>query len=192
GHAEPILPGFGWHEMIGVRETGVLPVKEVEIRWGDRRFPGTGFAEHFERFDPAARAVATYPDGQPAAYEREHGKGRALLLGTFAGERNQLEPLAMHPLGDALIDWAGITRPGLKSSAFVELRRMTGQSADFVFLFNHGTAAAEVDLAVPLTAAPSAIGELVTGESLRPSGTTFGLKTTIPGETVRVYRLDRD
>lgn len=191
GRAEPILPGFGWHEMIGVRETTVLPVKEVEIRWGDRRFPGTGFAEHFERLDPGARVVATYPDGQPAAYEREHGKGRALLLGTFAGERNQLEPIAMHPLADALVDWAEITRPNLRSTAFVELRRMTGPSADFVFLLNHGAAAAEVDLSVPLTAAPSAIRELVTGKTLRPSGAAFVVKATIPGETVRVYRLDR-
>lgn len=191
GHAEPILPGFGWHEMLGVRETEVRPVKEVEVRWGDRRFPGTSFAERFERLDPGARVVATYPDGEPAAYERAHGKGWALLLGTFAGERNQQDPIAMHPLGDALAEWAGLEKPALTSSAFVELRRMAGPSADFVFLFNHAAAGAEVDLSVPLAAAPSAVRELVTGETLLPSGRTFAVKTTIPGETARVYRLDR-
>ena len=191
GHAEPILPGFGWHEMLGVRETEVLPVKEVEVRWGDRRFPGTSFAERFERLDPGAVVVATYPDGQPAAYERAHGKGRALLLGTFAGERNQLDPIPMHPLGDALIEWAGVTRPGLKSPAFVELRRMMGPAADFVFLFNHAAEAAEVEASLPLTAPPSAVRELVSGETLRPSGAAFTVKTTLPGQSARVYRLDR-
>ncbi|MBE3088166.1 MAG: beta-galactosidase, partial [Chloroflexi bacterium] len=36
GHAEPVLPGFGWHRMFGVRESEVLPVKQVGVRWGDR------------------------------------------------------------------------------------------------------------------------------------------------------------
>jgi beta-galactosidase len=190
GHAEPILPGFGWHEMIGVRETEVLPVKEVEVRWGDRRFPGTSFAERFQRLDPAARVVATFADGQPAAYERTHGKGKALLLGTFADERNQQQPIAMHPLADALIDWAGIARPAMQSSAFVELRRMTGPQADFVFLFNHGAAPAQVALSLPLASAPAAVRELATGEAVSPTGRAFTLESTVPAQSVRVYRLD--
>ncbi|HSK08458.1 MAG TPA: beta-galactosidase [Vicinamibacterales bacterium] len=191
GHAEPILPGFGWHEMLGVRETQVLPVKEIEVRWGDRRFPGTSFAEHFEQLDPAARVVATYEDGRPAAYERAHGKGRALLLGTFAGERNQLDPIAMHPLADALIEWAGVGRPQLTSSSFVELRRMSGPGGDLVFLFNHGDKAANLACSVPLPGPAARVRELTTGESLPPAGATLSLQATIPAESARVYRIDR-
>jgi beta-galactosidase len=34
GHAQPVLPGFGWHKMFGVRETEILPGKQFLIRWG--------------------------------------------------------------------------------------------------------------------------------------------------------------
>ncbi len=190
GHAEPILPGFGWHRLFGVRESQVLPVKQVDVRWGERRFTGTSFAEHFERLDENATVVATFEDGTPAAYERRHGRGRAIILGTFVGERNQLEPALMHPLADILIDWAGVTRPAMRSSAFVELRRASAPKGELVVLLNHGTTAAEVDATLPLTAPPARVRELITGASLPTSAASLVVRTTVPGESVRVYRVE--
>jgi hypothetical protein len=178
-----------------VREAEVLPVKTVSVNWGGRVFGGTGFAERFDTTDSSARAVARFDDGAPAAFERAAGQGRAIILGTLAGERNATDPVAMHPLGDLLIDWAGLARPTLTSSSFVELRRLSAPSGETVLFLNHGSQAARIDLALTLTQTPRAIRELVTGAAVpvgppATAGAPFRLATEIPGERVRVYRID--
>jgi beta-galactosidase len=195
GHASATLPGFGWDRLLGVRETEVLPVTQVAVDWGGRVFGGMSFAEHFEPVDPSARVVARFRDGAPAAFERAAGKGRAIILGTFAGERNAVEPVAMHPLGDLLIEWAGVARPALESSGFVELRRLHAPAGELVLLFNHAAAASRVRLEIPLARPPRAIRELVTGEAGPPgtsgqTGAQFRLDAEIPGQRARVYRID--
>lgn len=191
GHAQPILPGFGWHKMLGVREREVLPVvKQVEVRWGPHRFPGAGFAERFDVLDQSAHAVATFEDGQAAAYERTHGRGKALILGTFAGERNQQEPVAMHPLGDLLAGWAGVARPAVRSTTFVEERRMVAPRGELLFLFNHGTVAAEVEEDVTWRRAPASIREVISGEPIPAKGPALSLRTYVPPQSVRIYRVD--
>lgn len=190
GHAEPILPGFGWHDMFGVRETEVLPVKQVSVTWGGRSFVGTGFVERFRVLSAEARALATFEDGTPAVYERAHGKGRAAIIGTFAGERNATDPAAGHPLGDILADWAGVARPRLTSSSFVEIRRMTAPDGELMLLLNHGTAAAHVDLDWPVARPPARVRELVTGNAIGAGGHTLHVTTDVPAESVRVYRAE--
>jgi beta-galactosidase len=195
GHAAPVLPAFGWDRLLGVRETEVLPVKQVSVGWGGRVFAGTGFAERFNVTDASARVVARFDDGAPAAVERAAGKGRAIILGTLAGERNATDPVPMHPLGDLLADWAGLGTPALTSSRFVELRRLTGQAGEFVLLLNHDQEAARVEFELLLTRAPRAVREIVTGTALtagRPGSPaeSFRLETEIPGGSVRVYRID--
>jgi beta-galactosidase len=195
GHASPVLPGFGWDRLLGVRETEVLPVKQVSVEWGGRVFGGMSFVERLEVTDPSARAIARFEDGEPAAFERAAGKGRAIILGTFAGERNATDPVAMHPLGDLLVEWAGLDRPALKASTFVELKRLAGAAGEVVFLFNHASEAARVQLDLPLQRAPRVVREIVTGAALPPnpsgsSGAAFRLDTEIPPGCARVYRID--
>jgi beta-galactosidase len=195
GHASPVLPGFGWDRLLGVRETEVLPVKQVSVEWGGRVFGGTTFVERFEVVDPSARVVARFEDGAPAAFERAAGKGRAIILGTFAGERNATDPVAMNPLGDLLVEWAGLDTPALTASSFVELRRLAGAAGELVLLFNHGEQAARVDLDLLLGRASRGIRELVTGTAAVPGGAGAGTKrfrlvAEIPAGRARVYRID--
>lgn len=195
GHASPVLPGFGWDRLLGVRETEVLPAKNVSVDWGGRAFGGMGFVEHFEVVDPSARAIARFEDGAPAAYERAAGQGRAIILGTFAGERNAIDPVAMNPLGDLLVEWAGLDRPRLTSSAFVELKRLAGPAGELVLLFNHGSQAARVELDLSLARPPKVIRDVVTGTTVAPggaglTGAFFRLDAEIPAERARVYRID--
>jgi hypothetical protein len=56
----------------------------------------------------------------------------------------------MHPLGEILEKWAGLAQPEWKAPALVELREMDGDKGKFVFLFNHGEKAAEVEFAQTL------------------------------------------
>jgi beta-galactosidase len=191
GHAEPILPGFGWHTMFGVRELEVLPVRQATVSWNGRTFVGTGFAERFAPSGTGERVVASFDDGVPAAFERPHGAGRAIVLGTFAGERNSTDPVPNHPLGDLLSDWAGVERPALRSSAFVELRRMSAPAGEWVLLFNHGAALAHAEYTLRLSRPAGRIRELVTEGELQPSrGPTLTLTADVPPESVRVYRID--
>ena len=99
----------------------------------------------------------------------------------------------MHPLGDILAEWASLARTrSSRPRRFVELRRMSSERGDLVFLFNHGTGPASVTLDLPLRAAFARGRELITGEAVPPTpGAALRLATTIPGESVRVYRLDR-
>jgi beta-galactosidase len=190
GRAEPVLPGFGLHALFGVRERAVLPVKQATVTWNGRTFEGTTFVEQFDVTDPSARAVATYAGGSPAAFERTAGAGRAMILGTFAGERNAQEPVAMNPLGDALAEWAGLTRPDLRSSSFVELRRMLAPAGELVILINHGAGAARVDLTQALRRPASSVRAIVGDAGATVTGTTLTLSVVIPAEWVRVYRVD--
>jgi beta-galactosidase len=191
GHAEPILPGFGWHTMFGVREREVLPVKQVTVTWAGGTFIGTGFAEHFTVLDPTAASIATFDDGEPAAYERAHGRGHAIVLGTFAGERNATDPVLQHVLGDRLATWAGLARRDLRSTAFVEVRRMLGPASELVFLFNHGTTQVHVDYVVPLAHGPRRVREIAgDAEWPTPAAATLPLSIDMPPESVRVYRVD--
>ena len=66
GHGQPIIPGFGWHKMAGVRETQTLPAKTLNVQWGDAKFAGMSFQEEFEQLDPAAKVVAKFENGVPA------------------------------------------------------------------------------------------------------------------------------
>jgi hypothetical protein len=177
--------------MFGVREREVLPVDQVGIRWGTRRFTGGGFAERFDVIDTSARVVAAYDDGQGAAYERKHGRGAALILGTFAGERNQVTPLPMHPLGDLLLDWAGVSRAPLQATSFVEARRMESPRGALLFLFNHGTLPADAQYEWQLAAPAASVRELIAGHpAAGTSGATVSIEATIPPASVRVFRAD--
>ena len=196
GHAQPIIPGFDWHRMLGAREKSVMPRGEFRVRWGDADFAAGTLEERFEALggsealERAARAVAFFEDGSPAAFERAHGKGRAIVLGAFAGQINEAKPAAMHPLGESLARWAGLTPPELRASAPVELQQLRGRAGRLVFLFNHGGGVARVEYACALEKPASRIRELVTGESLETSGERFRLRAEIPAQAVRVYRVD--
>jgi len=190
GHAQPILPGFGWHKMAGVRELQVLPGKTFTVQWGDAKFAGMSFEEQFTQLDPAAKVVATFEDGTPAAYENNYGKGSIIVLGTFAGEPNAIHPVENNPLLDQLAKWAGLSRPEMKSSSFVELRTMDAPNGKLVLLFNHGKAPAQVSYSTELASPAAKISEIMTGTTMAPDGKAFKLSTEIPAESVRVYRVD--
>ena len=190
GHAEGAIPGFGWTDMTGVREKSIDPAKDVAVKWGTTEFTGTSFAEHFSVLDQNARILATFADGTPAAYEHNYGKGSAILLGTFVGQSNEAKPVAMHPLGEILVKWAGLATPDLTAPPLVELREMDSAKGHLVFLFNHADGAAHVEFAENLARPASAVQEIVTGKRGEPSGKRFGVSTQVPAQTVRIYRID--
>ncbi len=189
GYAQPIVPGFDWEKVFGVREKFVAPRPEFRVRWGDAEFPAATFEEHLEPLDAAAKPMATFEDGTPTAFEHPYGKGSALILGAFAGQLNETRPTAMHPLGEILARWADLTQPELTSSAPVELKQLIGGSGRVIFLFNHGTQPARVEFSCTLEKLATRIRELETGDLLAPTGARFQLRAELPPQSVRVYRV---
>jgi beta-galactosidase len=180
GRAQALIPGFALHRLFGVREKSITPRAEFHVRWGSAEFAAATFEERFEVLDASAKPVAFFEDGSPAAFERKHGQGSALVLGAFAGQINETKPAAMHPLGEILARWAGLSPPELTASAPVELKLIEGQAGRMVFLFNHGAQPAQVDYSSALEKPATHIREVVTGATLEPSGSRFRLRAEIP------------
>jgi len=190
GHAEPKVPGFGWDEMLGVREKQLIPSKDFTVKWGPAQFKGTGFQELFEVEDRGAHPVAVTEEGTPIAYENEYQKGRAIILGGFAGQDNYQHPAANHPLGGLLARWASLSEPKLRAPALLELRQMYAAKGRWVFFFNHAEKSASLDFSRQLEKTPLRIREITTGEQISPAGTDLNLKVEVPPESVRIYRID--
>jgi beta-galactosidase GanA len=190
GHAEPAIPGFDWTQMLGVRETSMDPAKEVAVNWNGASFTGSNFAEHFTVLDDSTKVLAKFADGTPAAYEHKYGKGEAILLGTFAGQWNEANPVPHHPLGDILSNWAGLSLPDLKATALVELREMDGPAGQFIFLFNHSEQPAKVEFKETLQNPATKVTEIISGDTLKVEGNRFSVSPEVPSQAVRIYRID--
>lgn len=197
GHAEVIVPGFGWQKMLGVREESLVPGQEFNVKWGDSSFHISGLQEKFQVIDSSARPLAFAADETPIAYEHEFKNGHTIILGGFAGASNYSLPVDRHPLAEILVTWAGITTPRLESSGPLELREMTSGTGGFVFLFNHNHATVHVELTHMLERHPKQIFEIISGEEL-PVGSSMThisgkdaltVQAEIPAESLRVYRI---
>ncbi|HTS06376.1 MAG TPA: beta-galactosidase [Candidatus Eisenbacteria bacterium] len=190
GHAQPMVPGFGWDKMLGVREKQLLPGKEFEVKWGDSHFKATGFQEQFEIKENSVRPVAFAGDGTPIAYENRYNKGVGILFGSFAGEQNYQHPVTQHPLAGLLSHWAGLSEPNLTAPPLLELREMQAGNGRFVFLFNHSDKGAQVEYSRELEKPASRIREVMTGQNIPTAAQKLHIKTEVPAQTVRLYRVD--
>jgi hypothetical protein len=190
GHAEPRVPGFGWDEMLGVREKQLIPNKEFAVKWGAAEFTAATFEEQFDIEDHSVRALASTAEGAPIAYEHTYKKGSTIAFGGFAGLQNYEHPVAMHPLTGIVSRWAGLSEPKLRAPRLLELRQMYAARGRLVFFFNHADSPASVEFTRVLEKPASRIREIITGQQIAHTGAHISLKADIPAESVRIYRID--
>ncbi|MBI3406142.1 MAG: beta-galactosidase trimerization domain-containing protein, partial [Acidobacteria bacterium] len=190
GRAQNLIPGFGWETMLGVREKSVSPRTDPRVKWGAAEFGGSAMEERFDVLDSAAKVVATFDDGSPAAFQKSFGKGSAIVLGTFAGILAETKPVDMHPLGEILVAWAGLNLPSLKFTSPIELKEMESNAGKFVFLFNHGKSPAHVEVSIRLKKLPVRIENIMTGITVPITGEGGGLSLEMPPLSARVFRFD--
>jgi len=206
GYAQAVVPGFGWDRMLGVREKSVTPKNETRVKWGSDEFAGAIFEERFTVLDVAlasrrpapssepppepATPVATFDDGSPAAYERRHGQGAALILGTFAGQVNDTRPVSPHPLGGLLCRWASLALPDLKASSPVDFKQLVAPAGRMLFLLNWGASASKVELDVRLDKPARQVREIISGQSVPGGSSTLQIRAEVPAQAARVYRVD--
>jgi beta-galactosidase len=211
GYAQDVIPGFGWEKMFGVREKSTAPKTDLQIRWGNQPMPGAIFEERFTVLEADAKPLATFEDGSPAAYQRNYGRGSAIIVGTFLGQANET-PEALgrqraniivgnmpevvpgttvpHPLGGFLAAWAKLSVPELKTTEPVDLQQLVADSGRMVFLINWETRAASVELSLPLDRVPRLVREVTNGQQVAASGNRIQIRTQVPAQGVKVYRID--
>jgi beta-galactosidase len=212
GYAQDVVPGFGWERMLGVRERSVTPKPELQVRWGDRQIMGAVFEEHFTVIDPAAKPLAYFEDGSPAAFEHAYERGSAVVAGTFFGQANEApealsrqranivvgnvapasgaKPAALHPLGGFLLSWAGVTPPELKCNAALDLQQLVTDSGRMLFLINWETQPAGFELAVSLEKPARQVHEVTTGDTVAGTGSRIAIRGEVPAQGIRVFRID--
>jgi beta-galactosidase len=190
GHAQAKVPGFGWDQMLGVREKQLIPGKAFDINWGNARFRSTKFQEQFEPESDSARPQAFTADGTPVAFDNRYNKGEAIIFGSFAGQENYEHPVAMHPLTEILAQWASLSHLDLHAPPLLELRQMQAPQGRLVFLFNHGDRPAPVEFHRKLEKPAAKILEITTGKTLSPTASVLDVKAEVPAQSVRVYRID--
>ncbi len=187
GLAAESIPGFGLDQVFGAREKLVRPAEKprVRIEPGFLTDPvaaapgngmaGEGFEEELEPL-PGATVLGRFAGGAPAVVSNSFGKGRAVLIGTFAALAYQRQPAEGSPearqTGNLFLTLARqsgvpflveVTGPG---TAPVEVRRMLGDGYQFVFVFNRSQTAADAVISLPLSAMAAA-RDLSSGEEVK-------------------------
>jgi hypothetical protein len=129
------------------------------------RIPARLYKETLEPSAPAARVVAEFPGGAPAAVLSSFGKGHSLTLGSYlaVAYESQRDPAAER-FFSSLLDWAGVERPVAVRGGPVEVRWLEAGTTRVVFVFNHGEAA--VSPAITLRRTASSATDLLTGQPL--------------------------
>ena len=164
GFAGPVIPGFGLDQIFGAREKVIRPEAEPQLvvqpaadlprfKPGDS-IAGAAFEEDLMVL-PGAQVLARFPGGEVAMVEKAYGKGKAILVGSFAGLAYQRKhDRSTRELFLSLAQAAGVVPQVLVSGAGtseLEVRRLASADQQFVFVFNHasGTAKASISLHVP-------------------------------------------
>jgi beta-galactosidase len=165
GFSADIIPGGGLHEVLGCRESCLMPLPKPStltikgthpelplLRDGDK-IDTLFFEEGFELLGAKSRVLAEFEGGRPAIVYAEHGKGRAMIVGSFIGSAyhhfhnpNNGKFLA------GLADWLKIARPvevtTAENDVLVEARLLQGDGGMILFAFNRGEKKADAGFAV--------------------------------------------
>jgi beta-galactosidase len=161
GFSQDVIPGFGLHEVFGVREGRLKMNEKVKIRIVEQdpllgelapgsRLEGVGIQEELVPGDKA-RVLASFSDGSAAITVSAFGKGRAILVGSFLGMANAQE---RNPLTEKLLlgiaNSAGV-KPvpeigNVPDGVFLEVRLLNTGKESVLYLFNHSEKSVEPKL----------------------------------------------
>jgi hypothetical protein len=202
GRAASAIPGLGLAEVVGARETDVQTVAKgaASLRaepgfpglQPGEAVPGRWYEEALEASSPAARVVARFASGAPAAVASSYGRGRALMLGSYvsAGFVSQPEETTRRFYA-GLLDWAGVASPVGVSGDPLEVRLIESGRDHLVFVFNHAAAPATATLRVRVPLAGRSVRDLASGEAVSVTAVPAGFvwRTTLPALEVRVLHV---
>ena len=175
GRASDRVPGLGLDRVLGCREVMVqtTPGLRTELIWAaddfaglppGERLPGRLYEEVLEPASNAARVVARFSSGAPAAVVSRYGAGKTLALGSFLGAALEQQPdPALERFFAALLEWAGVERPARVSGSAVEVRLLESGRERIAGIFHHAAVAAEAEIVLALGEGPWQATDLETG-----------------------------
>ena len=189
GDASDRIPGLGLSEVMGARERAIETARpeRTRIRWttGELRgfsegqvLQGRWFREVLEPSSDAARVVAQYEDGTPAAVMSTYGKGRTLMIGSYPSAAFQTQPTPESArFFTALAAWSGAATPIEVTGSPIEARHLEAGRDTLLFLFNHDAEAARSEVMV--RGRPGAATDLVTGAAVETTPVTGGVRIAV-------------
>jgi beta-galactosidase GanA len=186
GHSSPVIPGGGLSEVLGCRESEILPVPKTSairvtaahealplLRPGDT-LDALFFEESFDVSGKDSRVLAEFSDGRPAIVYAPYGKGRAMIVGSFPGSAYfHFKNPANGRFFAGLAEWLKIPSPVevavSEPGAFVEARLLEGDGYGILFAFNRGEKEAEARLSVRMGGVDVTAREIETGRPVNVS-----------------------
>lgn len=204
GFSSDRIPGFGLDEVFGAREKLIRPVEKARLLMEPAaNLPGMNardsvLAEAFEEdLEPAAgtRVLARFRNHEPAIVEKSYGKGKAILVGSFAALSYQREhDPSTKRLLLGLARAAGIA-PEVEVTGTgvgeLEVRRLISARAQFLFAFNHASRPAEANISVRLPWANVAAVNLEDRQTVSAQARADKtiLRTTLPSKGILVVKI---
>jgi len=185
GFSSDVVPGGGLDQVVGCREAEVVPLRKastITIAKDHPVLPGlaTGarldtvfFEESFDVFGPASEVLAVTESGRPAMVYAPHGKGAAIIVGSFVGA-------AYHHFGNpnnarlltGLAQWLAVAKPvevmSSEPEVMVEARVLEGDGYRLLFGFNRGQKATSAQFALPANEPSTSVRNLETGQTVAP------------------------
>jgi beta-galactosidase len=208
GHAAPIIPGAGLHEVFGVREKDAWMRQQVDLQpvAGSHVLTaglqgvlhGRLHANTVTPLHERTEVLATI-DGTPAIVASSFGAGQTLFIGSYLGWGNHPEP---DPANSAFIRqlaaWAGVEKPvstsrdGAAEPPLVARLQQNAQGY-VLYLINHAAGAQDVTVNVRLPDGSWSMRELVTDRQQAASASAGELRfeTRVGGMDVEVWSFTR-
>lgn len=183
GFSADVVPGGGLHEVLGCRESSVLPItkkgaiiiknpggKLPLLKPGDK-LDTLFFEEAFDLLGARGRVLAEFEDGRPAAVLAAHGKGQALVVGSFIGSAyHHFQNPNNGKFFAGLYEGLGLSRPvevsAAEKDAFIETRLLVGDSYRILLAFNRSEKKTAAEFAVGLPGGAYKARNLETGEEV--------------------------
>jgi len=206
GFASDIIPGFGLHEVFGAREKLIRPMEKVKIfveassdlpgLKPEEAILGGAFEEDLEPLD-GGRVLARFANHEPAIVVKSHGKGKAVLVGSFlALSYERTHDASTKRLLLALARAAGVSADVEvtgEDTSELEVRRLVGEHVQFLFAFNHSAKPADATMAVRLPWAIREVRNVAEDQVVPFRGSeekAIVRRTLAPGE-ILVLRMNR-
>lgn len=153
GFSSSVYPGGGLHDVLGCRESSLMPLRKTsEIRIiasheslpllkQEDRLDALFFEEAFELIGEKSQVLAEFKDGEPAMVFAHHGKGKAIIVGSFIGSAfHHFKNPNNAKFLEGLALWLGLSNPVRVEStdrdALVEARILEEESHRILFGFN--------------------------------------------------------
>jgi beta-galactosidase len=190
GKVGTVQPNYGFDTLFGAKESYVefTPdlLNDLTLEVKGKQVSGRFFLQAYE---PAgAQPAGRYKDGRIAAVERQVGKGRVLLIGTFPGAGYFLH----HGAGtrEFFVPWAGLRQTASVDNTQVKARVHSGPGGTYVWVVNPTRQPQTVNVSLDRKVGSFTRARDLWQEKSDPKADGGKISLTVEDRNVAVLKLD--